>query len=599
MVKATILLIMLTLAVNLSARSDASPEALIGRVWLERAAGLLNSDSSDSDETLSQAEDALDIASEYLGKPGRDALYLEAELLLKQKVSDSSESYIRRAYILLGESLDDVSLSPFSDIVSFEDRAVLWLGLALQLKEYRTILNRYRSWPAGEKDSPLLLYAASRSALYLGLNDEAADLAGRGEALSVQGTDLRVLNSSFPGAAQPAFRAISIAAGNDESISTLDAAWNRWPSTLEQALRPWLLSGYIDASSTGNLMELLSPDMKNLLTLLSNPSEGNLSMIQGYSTDLALLRQVRAASPDSSMARIDSMLSGFTGSLVSDKDYDGYIEETIDFVNGKQKRRLIDEDQDGIFEWYITYEQNHPWRIQYLNKGSELTLVYDEPNYPALLSLSYHENNVSVDLSLNPGAYTWEAEGDEGFWLPPRVPSSPEWDEEKLWRGTNSVRFTAANPKNGTYGVSETFLNEGYPIKAIEKIYSDEEMEQELWIRQIIYEDGIPVAGRRSFRMDPDNGNQRLWELYERYENGKMAGLAWDPGMRGTPVYLRDWALENYLETQIWDLDADGWIDVRRFLLPNGEEDSASLQITEAESADFLPWQAADWSPWE
>jgi len=213
--------------------------------------------------------------------------------------------------------------------------------------------------------------------------------------------------------------------------------------------------------------------------------------------------------------------------------------------------------------------------------------------------VDYRENNVNLHLSLNPGAYSWEAEGEEGFWVQPRRPLEPEWSEERLWAGTRLVTFRAAVPNRDIYAVSETFLVAGSAVRAVEKAYTDEKMDTLLWIREIIYDGGVPVAGRRSYREDAGDPGRRLWELYERYEHGIMVGLAWDPGMRGSAVYLRDWALERYLEVQLWDTDFDGWIDVRRFQLPGGIDKSRELLIGEAGPEDLLPWNAADWSPWE
>ncbi|RKX70092.1 MAG: hypothetical protein DRP60_16020 [Spirochaetes bacterium] len=574
------------MTVPVYAQNSENPDAVIARVWLERASGLLNSENNKSQTTLNQAADALDIALEYQNPPGRDALYLKAKLLILDKSAISMESPARQAYALLAASLEDHSKGDFPDVTDFENRAVLWSSLALQLKDYRGLLDRYSSWPRGIRNSPVLMYAASRAALYLGLENKSGELAAEGEALSVPGTDLQVLSPSFPSGAQPAFRAVAIASGRPQSVSTLSAAWNRWPESLEAALRPWLLSGTIDVASTGNLAELLSPEMIRLLNL-------DIDALHGRNGDLALLRRMRKSDSVLGKQKVDNLLSGFTGFLESDADYDGYPEETVSFINGRTETRVIDKDQDGLSEWYITYEKNKPWRIQYLNSSGILSLVYDEPNYPSLLLLTYREGIVNVELSFNPGAFSWEAEGEQGFWLEPIKPVAPEWDAEKLWSGTRTVTYTAENPDNSSFGVSETVLADGYPLRAIEKVYSDKESQNLLWIREILYEDGVPAAGRRSFQ-----GNN-LWELYERYENGLMVGLAWDPGMTGTPVYLKDWALERYLETQIWDLDSDGWIDVRRFLMPNGDVKVKKLLVTEAGSEDLLPWNAADWPPWE
>ncbi len=580
------LLTIILVTIPLCAQNSENPDSVIARVWLERAYGLLNSENNNSQTTLNQAADALDIALEYQNPPGRDALYLKAELLILDKRVNAVESPARQAYTLLAASFEDHSRGEFPDITEFENRAVLWSSLALQLKDYRGLLDRYSSWPLGVRNSPVLLYAAARAALYLGLEEKAGEMAVEGEALSVPGTDLKVLSSSFPSGAQPAFRALAIASGNPNSISTLSAAWNRWPETLETALGPWLLYGTIDVAATGNLAELLSPEMIKLL-------KSDIDVLQGRNADLALLRRMRIGDSESGKQKVDNLLSGFTGFLESDADYDGYLEERIRFVNGKPLSREIDEDQDGLFEWDISYKDNRPRRIQYSDSSGMLSLIYDEPNYPSLLHLTYREGNVTLELSINPGAFAWEAEGEQGFWLEPMKPVAPVWDEEKLWAGVSVVEFTANNPGNSSYSVSETLLAGGYPLRAIEKTYSDKEHENLLWIREILYGNGIPAAGRRSFQ------GSTLWELYERYENGKMVGLAWDPGMTGTPVYLKDWALERYLETQVWDLDSDGWIDVRRFLMPSGDVNSKELLVTEAGSGDLLPWNAADWPPWE
>jgi len=600
MVKYFLLILTIMLFVEpVSAQSIDDPDSLISGLWLQRAADLLDPASPSSDETLAEAAEALNIALEYQSPPGRDALYLQARLLLSGGGMNSGGSSVRRAYALLSESLDDDAPGRFPDISSFEDRAVLWSALALQLKEYRKILEEYAEWPRGNRDNPLLLYAAARAALYLGLNGEAAELAETGEILSRPSTDLRMLNPSFPSGAEPGFRAISITAGDTASVSTLESAWKRWPGTLEDALCPWILSGYLVADETPGLNDLLSRETKNLILLTRRPGDADPDMLQMYNGDLALLRRIRESDPRTGGALVDSLLEGFTGVLESDADYDGYSEEKITFVNGKPAGRTIDSDQDGLSEWYITYENSRPWQIQYLNGAGKLVLTYDETDYPFLLQLDYQEKDVSVHLSLNPGSYSWQAEGTDGFWVRPRPPAEPEWSEDRLWAGTRIVTFTAAVPEQESFTVSETYLAAGVPVRAVEKAYSDEKMEKLLWIREIIYEEGVPVAGRRSYRLDAGNPGRRLWELYERYENGKMVGLAWDPGMRGTAVYLRDWALERYLEVQVWDLDSDGWMDVRRFLLPNGVEKSRELLIGEAGAEDLLPWNTADWSPWE
>jgi len=596
--KSLLLCLLFIFPAALYSQSNGSPDSIIARVWLDQANKLLISEDFD------QAAEALDIASEYESVPGSDALYLRGKLLVMDRSVGMAVSPIRRAYILLGESLDshDENSSGSSNIIGFEERAVLWSSLALRLKEYRGILDRFSKWPRGNRDNPLLLYAAARSALYLGLNEKAIDLATKGESLSVPGaggTDLQILGPGFPEGVEPGFRAIAIAAGDPRSINTMDAVWHRWPRTLEASIRPWILSGYIDVNNTGNLKNLLSLEMQNILLLMTRPDDVDMGDFQSGIKDLALLRRVRSKGAESTGQRIDSLLSDFTGALTSDSDYDGYPEEMVNFINGRLDKRTIDKDQDGSSEWIITYDGGRPSHILYMGGNGELSLIYDKPDYPALLMLIHQEENARTELSFNPGAFTWEAEKADGFWSEPLRPVEPEWNEETLWISTRSVKYSTMNLEHGYSGVTETNLAGGYPLRAVEEVYSDNEKKMKLWTREIIYEDGVAVAGRRSYRQEKENPGRQIWELYERYENGEMAGLAWDPGMSGSPLYLRDWALGRYLETQVWDLDSDGWMDVRRFLLPGGKEESRELMITEANVEDLLPWKSSDWSPWE
>lgn len=567
-------------------QSTGNPDTIISRVWLERVDELL--DGEYNQDSINEAAEALETASEF-ATPGRDALYLKARLLLAgyQLMGDvTEESPARVAYKLLGLSLEDKSPSSTSDISSFEERAVLWAAQALRLKEYRSLLDRYMSWPRGHRDDPVLLYAAARASLYLGLEEQSAELASKGEALAVNGTDLKRLGTVYSASAQPAFRALAVASGDKDSIRTLEAAWRRWGDMLEEAIRPWLFSGYIDAGSSGSLGELLSPDTILVLDLISHSGIGNLPST--YINDLAIVRLVLSVNPGS------IQLGNHTGVMISDEDYDGYPEEYLRLVNGKPDFRKIDADQDGRYEWYVTYNDSNPWHLQ-LDNGT-MDVVYEQAAYPLILNINRRKPGSQINLSMHPGGFSWECEGPGGIW---DSPLTPDWDENDLWYGTRTVTVNIISADEKYSGETITSLFRGYPLRVEETRSLVDPPGDLLWFREIIYEDGVPVAGRRSYKARPGASENYTWELYERFEYGEMVGLAWDPGMTGTPAYLRDWALDRYLETQIWDLDTDRWIDVRRFVLPGTGSSAEELLITEARVEDLIPWEASDWAPWD
>jgi len=577
-----VLFLLILVSANAFPRSDEE----LSKPWLERAKALLQADSL-TESHLEEAGRALKIAVEF-DSAGSDVLYLQAKLLLagfKPKTMQRGESSIAEAYELLTGSLDFDNRYP--RLIRFEERAILWASTALRLKDYRKLLDRYQSMPRGQRENELLLYAAARAALYLGLSELAADLAIRGEALVDSNTDITLLGGNFAGEARPYFRALAIAAGHEDSIEALDSTRRYWGLAFERALIPWILSGVIDADRARTLSNSLSRQIEDLLPAQQNGSRRTLP--PEFQSDLALLKKMRAIQGESGSTH----LRNFSGFLESDLNYDGYPEEVLELVDGEPVSRTIDMNQDGLVEWNITYDDSRPDSVL-IDDGS-LELVYQPGAYPVVLFVRSITEKATVEISMNPGAFAWNIEGDEGFWS---HPSSGEYSEDRLWHGARTVRVFSSKIPDGTSGEAISTLVDGYPVRAIEKRYLDADPEKRLWIREIIYQDGIPIAGRRSYRMDPKSPDEYLWELYERFENGVIVGIAWNPGMSDSPVYLRDWALQRYLETQIWDLDSDGWIDARWITLPAGETLTSKLFISEANSDDFLPWTMGYWSFW-
>jgi len=568
--------------VNAFPRSDRK----VSRVWLERAEALLRADSLTGSQ-LEEADRALRIAAEF-DDADSDMLYLRAKLLLagfRPEAMRRGESSIAAAYALLSDSLD--SDERYSKLIRYEERAVLWASTALRLKDYRNLLDRYQRMSRGQRENALLLYAAARAALYLGFSELAAELAIHGEALVDSDVDIARLGGKLSGEARTHFRALAIAAGHEDSIQTLDSAWRYWDLTLEEALIPWILHGAVDVDRTGALSSLLSGQVTDLLMAERNGAEQILP--PEFQNDLTLLKKIRAVQGESG----NLLLRDFSGLLEGDLNYDGYPEELLELVNGKPVSRTIDMNQDGLAEWHIKYNGPHPGRVL-INDGS-LEVLYQADAYPVVSSLRDITGKVMIEISMNPGAFVWDIEGKTGFW---GVPSSGEYNEDRLWYGARTVRVFSSEFPDGTSGEAISSLVDGYPVRAMETRYLNGNPERPLWTREIVYQDGIPAAGRRSYRMDPESPDRYLWELYERFEDGVMVGIAWAPGMSGSPLYLRDWALKSHLETQIWDLDLDGWIDVRRIVLPAGEILASELFISEASADDFLPWVAGDWSSW-
>lgn len=563
-----------------------SSDALIAWLWLERASEILSTESPEISE-LEGAAAAISIAGEFQ-PPGRDALYLEALLFLK---GYPTESPIRRAYALLTRSLDDRNPSGApGDLIDFEVRARLWATQALRLKEYRELLKRYRRWPAGHQDDPALLYAAGRAALYLGFYEDAALFAKRGEALTEDAEVLESLHLPFSLSALPAFRALAVAAKDDWALNTLDSAWERWGGELTNALIPWLLSGHIEVTDSRVLIDRLSKELLNALDNLNSPHATPMSDAQipaFLRSDLAYLRRV-------SQAGGEEELADYTGTLSADSNYDGYDEEILRLVNGRPEFRRVDENQDGSYEWEIAYEGGEPLYIR-IDEG-KMTLTYESGQYPRLLAVSRVDKNLRVDLSLSPGGFQWAVSKNDGYLEPLHY---PQWRESELWSEARMANVTLRDPEKEIVTEARTFLAEGYPLRAIERQYPEGAQDKPFWLREIIYSEGLPIAGRISFRADVEFPQRRIWELYERYENGGLVGVAWDPQLKGTPTYLKDWALGKYLETQVWDIDADRWIDIRRFRFADGTVNVEKIQFNQARIEDLMAWTTSDWAPWE
>ncbi|RLW70366.1 MAG: hypothetical protein B6D68_00915, partial [spirochete symbiont of Stewartia floridana] len=405
-------------------------------------------------------------------------------------------------------------------------------------------------------------------------------LAGRGASLAMSTDEL----SDFPvGVSRPlpAFWAIAAAAGDEDAVNSFKSAKRRWGQELEKAMMSWILAGMVRDNTMRRIYPALSTNsqkMTDALLGVETPPDG----IQ----DLALIRRLGLL--------LREETNDYTGTIDADADYDGYVEESIEFLDGRPVSRHIDSDQDGRHEWSIDYKDGLPVRIGI--DGGRLEILYDENAYPEVSSMRSNEDNISGEAMFLPGAYSWDpAQGDavNGELETLRM------SDDDLWPFIGRISLRTEMPYAEETGEILTWLDEGLPVKMVEVRFSARDGQPPLWVRELLFEEGVIVAGRRSLRSDAAGSTERLWELYERYENGRLVGLAWDPQMRGAPLYLKDWALGVYMQIQVWDIDADGWMDVRRFLSEARGQDSRTLSITEAEAADLLPWRADSWYPWQ
>ncbi len=549
----------------------------LARIWIGRAADLLNKSQLDQQD-LMEADRALDIAEEFQA-PGPDALYLRA-LTVKDGRIPVEGIPTRLAYDLSLAALDSDAVPGASAEISFRERAFLYAAMALRLKKYEDYLDEYTSWPKGERNAITILYAAARSALFLGYQDQAIDLALRGESLSGETDSLAgfELNLDHP---LSAFRAIAVAAGDEKLTGTFASARKRWGQSLEDAIMPWILSGRV----SGNTIRVILPSLSESAGKLANAVIGlePLADIQG---DLALARMLEDSYP------LEKRLTSFTGVLTADAEYDGYEEERIEVVNGQPVYRVIDADQDGQYEWEIHFEDGIPEQIRL--DGGRLEILYDEKSYPEVHSINSTDGSAHGNAIFLPGAFSWDP--GNGNHLSIQL-DRPDWVDNDLWPFMSRISLQAQLNDGRELGRIFIWLDKGIPVKSVEVHYSDSNQEDPLWVKELLYEDGIVTAGRRSLRKI--SGTERLWELYERYENGEIVGLAWDPGMRGTPVYLKDWALETYLQIHVWNLDGDDWMDMRRFVSTEIGDSVRELHITEAGESDLLPWSSDSWYPWE
>ncbi|OQX29629.1 MAG: hypothetical protein B0D92_02725 [Spirochaeta sp. LUC14_002_19_P3] len=537
------------------------------KLWIERAADLLDAPSPGEDAFM-EAEAALNAAAEF-EPPGPDSFYLQARIALKNNPFADNVP-VRRAYELARSS---VNFRPFSYIrYSFEEVAFLYAQLALRLKEYRAYLDSYENWPGGSRDNTVLLYAAARSALYLGQRDKAIVLAHRGGYLAMPTDSLAGFQAGMDNPL-PAFWAIAAAAGDEASISAYGSAKHRWGEALEEALMPWLLSGAADIPVVRELSGFLTPSAQKMASAVIGEAELN-----DTKEDLALARHLGYA-----FAQKNSLVP-YTGTLAADSEYDGYKEEIIDVKNGLPVYRRIDANQDGDYEWEIEYSDGSPSRIRL--DGGALEIGFVKEAYPEVLFMRRKANGLQGEAEFQTGAFFWDpGSGNPGF----GKLSRPDWQESRLWP---HIRRIALDTEDGMKRTIVWFV-QGLPAKASMAEYPEWDLQKPRWIREFIYVDGIISAGRRSFSTTAEK-----WELYERYENGKLTGLAWDPAMQGRPLYLKDWALGKYMQVQAWDLDADGWMDVRRFLNPQTGDDAKELEIGEMRSEDLLPWSKDGWYSW-
>ena len=313
-----------------------------------------------------------------------------------------------------------------------------------------------------------------------------------------------------------------------------------------------------------------------------------------YYTDAAFLKQLR----DLGLLEGKQIFKEFPALedavIVSDGNYDGYVEKEISIAKGQIVYISLDEDQNGIKEMVFYNSRTEASHMQ--NRvsidGGNLDIIFED--YPLIKSMLFHDEPAGeIEVVLRPGVMRWQPV-DLSDILAPFRPFNLDYNE--VFQSALTFKITSQN--DTVIDELLIFIDQGMPIRSTQRAFAVGKPDENLNMRELIYKQGIPVAGRQSFQTKVDNGAP-LWQLYEHYEDGEFVGLAWHPDMKGEPAYLRDWALGRYLDTRIWDLNMDGWIDIKNIILDMNIDTSGYVLPQEAVASDFIPWISSGWSPWK
>lgn len=253
------------------------------------------------------------------------------------------------------------------------------------------------------------------------------------------------------------------------------------------------------------------------------------------------------------LAALDAALSGYSGKILSDRDGDGFAEESSLYSKGLLQSYSFDGDQDGRPELRIEAREGIPVSLSLSREGLSLEAGYSR--YPYLSSLRFLSAGGAREYRFGPEAYVYAplllsafpSAADDRIYLP-EAASAPDPSE----RAAAAAALSLA-AQNGEYRDLISF-DAGIPLRRERflggRLYG-----------VLDYRNGRPGLERVDADGDGRFETERAYDPEGDGSESSIRSLRVDSDGDGVFEYREELASPHLKE---WDFDGDGLVDARQ-----------------------------------
>lgn len=529
----------------------------VGKVYLSEAKNIYNEGKEEL--ALSLLEKARDFIPEV-----SDVDYLES---LIRSVPATQIKLLERAY----QNNRWISYSSQEGLKAY-------LALLYRLMKYRKIHEIYRELPEILKNNPTVIYTESVALWEEGNRQEAVELALKllnsypeytelWEVLLLDNLkkylpELTVQLKQFPPANARIFRRVMMQVQDKEEKRKLNRLY----------LRLFGKDIYYEGFLLADREKVSDEEIKAFSEKLKKNKDFTFML---YLTD-SLKNPIWK----------ETLKKNLDGEYKRDYNYDGYNNEVILFRSGRPVRRVIDENQDGLDDILIEFnEKGFPrWTWMKTPRG---ILTFEYKDYPYVQEVSvtnqYYIRKYKIFLSKlsRPLFPAKSAPNKLNPFLSELKPPVVVDESPFLKNGYSLFEYTkdhTETPKR------QYVIRNGRIIE----FYEDTDRNG-FFDRNVVVKNWKVQAARRDINEDGKI------DVYEYYDNGEWQGLAFDSNGDYKADYYRDWLTA---DLKIWDFNEDHFVNASLIGFPEKTKKIRFFEGKEVSIKKLFPWKWKNQEDW-
>jgi len=256
---------------------------------------------------------------------------------------------------------------------------------------------------------------------------------------------------------------------------------------------------------------------------------------------------------------ISGRTEGYSGTRIRDLDRDGYYEQKFEYREGTLVRWISDQDQNGIAEAIVDFEERLPRKVTLPRGGGSGELQYLYGEYPFVESASLVSGTSLREYRMVPYALrlpAFVAIPTERFAL--ELQADLKLDEDSIRNNAYQAvdylidKDLHERRTRRMRSIRRTYLLEGRTVRIDELPDSAGHFTHTLF-----YSGSLPVEGIRDLDGDGEP------EIREQFRNGRVWKITLDQDGDGVNEFEQ--IFKGDLKQMYWDYNDDGLYDSREF----------------------------------